>query len=233
MPCDLVTRKECCARSPPQLQNNFCLATLRGFGQYRRQSGRRIVRNTHMTLHTDRNASRDRKSVTPQGKAAKAMAVDYGVEAEPASAGSPTKPNTKRSRNVAATRPATAGMEKSASVGRGDGQPNTNVIRDEASPRDSAMSFKAKAKRPVQPDVEVFEVIRDFVSTKQERVLTLLSRPEGATIAEIMAATGWQQHSVRGFFAGTVKEKLGFELASTCDDARVRHYRIDGRRAKG
>ncbi len=41
-------------------------------------------------------------------------------------------------------------------------------------------------------------------ATKQERMLTLLSRPEGTSIAEMMQATGWQQHSVRGFLAGTV-----------------------------
>ena len=51
--------------------------------------------------------------------------------------------------------------------------------------------------------------------TKQERVLTLLSRPEGASIEEMMQATDWQQHSVRGFLAGTVKKKLGFSLTTS------------------
>ena len=68
--------------------------------------------------------------------------------------------------------------------------------------------------------------------TKQERVLTLLSQSEGASIAEMMQATDWQQHSVRGFLAGTVKKKLGFSLTSLKPNGGVRRYRIETRRAR-
>ena len=56
-------------------------------------------------------------------------------------------------------------------------------------------------------------------------VVGLLCRPEGATIPQIMAATCWQAHSVRGFFAGTVRKK-GYLLTSTKKGKEERVYRI-------
>jgi hypothetical protein len=63
-------------------------------------------------------------------------------------------------------------------------------------------------------------------TTKQEQVLTLLSQKGGTTIDEVVKATGWQQHSVRGFFAGTVRKKLGFDLTSEKSEGDDRRYAI-------
>jgi hypothetical protein len=62
--------------------------------------------------------------------------------------------------------------------------------------------------------------------TKQQICVDLLSRTEGATIEQLQAATGWQQHSVRGFLAGAVKKKLGLTLLSEKPEAGPRRDRI-------
>jgi hypothetical protein len=69
-------------------------------------------------------------------------------------------------------------------------------------------------------------------TTKQDRVLALLRQHDGASIEEIMQATNWQRHSVRGFFAGTVKKKLGLTFTSSKADGQSRRYRIETRRGR-
>jgi hypothetical protein len=65
--------------------------------------------------------------------------------------------------------------------------------------------------------------------TKHTRIVAMLRSPGGATIASIMTATEWQQHSVRGFLAGVVRKKLGLNLISEVTD-KGRVYRIkDGK----
>jgi Protein of unknown function (DUF3489) len=65
--------------------------------------------------------------------------------------------------------------------------------------------------------------------TKHARIIAMLRTSAGATIASLVAATEWQQHSVRGFLAGVVRKKLGLNLVSEITD-KGRVYRIrDGK----
>jgi hypothetical protein len=72
---------------------------------------------------------------------------------------------------------------------------------------------KAKAATPGQ-------------ASKSARVIALLEKPKGATVAELMKATGWQAHSVRGFLSGTLRKKMGLKIESTKRGGLERVYSI-------
>ena len=58
-------------------------------------------------------------------------------------------------------------------------------------------------------------------------MLELLRRPKGATLAELAKATGWQNHSIRGFISGTLSKKMGLTVESTKNEANERAYCVD------
>jgi len=92
-----------------------------------------------------------------------------------------------------------------------------STARRTAKPASRKRSVPAPSKSTAGPD------------TKHARIIAMLRKPAGATIAAIMAATDWQQHSVRGFLAGVVRKKLGLNLVSDQTD-KGRVYRIkDGK----
>ena len=92
-------------------------------------------------------------------------------------------------------------------------------------PAVSAASATLVAK-PVQKSVSNAKTITD-TDSKQSRVVAMLRAPTGTTLAGMMEATGWQQHSVRGFLAGVVRKRLKLKLTSQkIDGDRV--YQLAG-----
>ena len=88
-----------------------------------------------------------------------------------------------------------------------------------------------KPKRGTQPQPHPSSAKQtERTETKQARILAMLRAPSGVTIDAMMHATGWQQHSVRGFLAGVVRKKLGFNLVSAATEGG-RFYRITDRTA--
>ena len=78
-------------------------------------------------------------------------------------------------------------------------------------------AIEALPKPEPQPDAKRL--------SKQDEVIAMLRRPEGATVDEVAVATGWQRHTVRGVFSGTLKKKLGLTIASAKEE-RGRVYRL-------
>ena len=64
--------------------------------------------------------------------------------------------------------------------------------------------------------------------SKKEIILTLLRRKNGACVDDLSKATGWQAHSVRGFLSGTIKKKLGLNLATERHESGVLRYYLRG-----
>lgn len=85
------------------------------------------------------------------------------------------------------------------------------VVRTMAGLRDAKLEAIAAAQRP---------------GTKQAQLIAMLQRPEGASIAEIAEATGWQHHSIRGAISGSLKKKLGLTVTSEKLAERGRVYKL-------
>jgi hypothetical protein len=85
-----------------------------------------------------------------------------------------------------------------------------------------------KVRETHQPGQSRHSNWRPRESSKEAMLIEMLRRPEGATIAQIMAATGWQAHTCRGAFAGALKKKRGLIVTSEKRDGGERVYHIAG-----
>ena len=76
---------------------------------------------------------------------------------------------------------------------------------------------RANSKPGIVPTLkaaEITEPVTIRTGTKQAKIIAMLQRPEGATVAEMVEATAWQSHTVRGAISGTLKKKLGLPITA-------------------
>jgi len=85
--------------------------------------------------------------------------------------------------------------------------------------------LQASAPSTTPAEQPLAKAIRSREHSKQATIIGMLQRAEGATIAQICEATGWQPHTVRGTFAGAFKKKLGLTITSDKTQGGVRTYR--------
>lgn len=88
-----------------------------------------------------------------------------------------------------------------------------------------ATPVKKAPKRRIKP--EVTKPKAGHGGSKTAKILGLLQRPGGATPKELMKATGWLPHSVRGFLSGTIRKKMGLAITSTKGEDGERTYSVE------
>ena len=107
----------------------------------------------------------------------------------------------------------------------------TTKAQPAATKKANASKKSAKAKKAATPKKTLKAAKAKHAArsgSKAEKVLELMRRKEGATLAEIAKATDWQNHSIRGFVSGHVTKKLKLKVESTKSEAGERTYRIVG-----
>jgi hypothetical protein len=95
--------------------------------------------------------------------------------------------------------------------------PSDSIQRKNAVQKKSKKVVRKRTRAAVNGNVK---------SNKQTQMIELLKRPDGATLNELMSASGWQAHSVRGFLSGAVSKRLGLPVDSTKRDDGQRVYRV-------
>jgi Protein of unknown function (DUF3489) len=190
--------------------------------------------DTQLTILSAASQREDRAVVLPRrltggaaDKVVKALAGKGLVEPVTATAGMPVWRESGDGRHVA-LRITNAGL---LALGL---EPDTSPAADEAPPDKPGPAKKRKpGKKPKSARADEIaakapppaRTRQPRAGTKQELLIAMLKRPEGATVPEVVEATQWQPHTVRGAIHGVLKKKLGLEISSEKVEGRGRVYR--------
>lgn len=95
--------------------------------------------------------------------------------------------------------------------------------------RKAKLELASVAKEPIEisPDADTPQSVAIRAGTKQAQIIALLQRPEGASIGEIVEATGWLPHSARGLISGGLKKKLGLPITVEKVAGRGTIYKLE------
>jgi len=122
--------------------------------------------------------------------------------------------------------PEKASSKKGASQKKG--APKAKKAAKTAPPKKEAKTAPKKdAKQTAKPSKQASKPANESRDgSKKGIVIDLLRRKEGATMAEIAKATGWQNHSIRGFISGQLTKKMGLTVESSKNEAGERTYKL-------
>ena len=123
-----------------------------------------------------------------------------------------------------AEEPETAQAEAAGERPKGTKKARVRAQRAHVAPSRGKSARKATPAKKARNRAKKARAARD--GSKTAKVLDLLKRKDGATLKELMKATGWQPHSLRGFISGTLGKKMGLTVMSTKGEDGERSYSV-------
>jgi hypothetical protein len=142
-----------------------------------------------------------------------------------------TEATTTAEATAVAEQGAPGALEKAATnraASQKKGAPKGQTAAKGANTKAPAPKKEAKPKKAAKP-AAAKRTSSPRAESKGAKIIEMIGRPKGATLAEIMKVTDWQAHSVRGFISGNVVKKMGLRVESERSTEGQRRYRIEVR----